>query len=367
MPSPKIIISGGGTGGHIFPAIAIADSLRKKLDNPDILFVGAQGKMEMEKVPQAGYPIEGLWISGFQRSLSIKNLMFPFKVIQSLLDARKIVKKFKPDVVIGTGGYASGPVLRVASKLRIPSLIQEQNSYAGITNKILGKSVSKVCVAFENMQGFFPADKLVLTGNPVRAEVVDIANKKAEATEFFQLDPSKKTLLIIGGSLGAKAVNDSLMLSLKEINNGPYQLVWQTGKVSYPNVNAAVEKLNSSSIKVHEFIRRMDLAYAAADLVISRAGAIAVSELCLTGKPCILVPLPTAAEDHQTKNAVALAQHDATVIVRNAEAPDNLWSEATRLLGSENELQKLSENITRLGIPNSADLIADEVIGLMNK
>ncbi|UTW64336.1 undecaprenyldiphospho-muramoylpentapeptide beta-N-acetylglucosaminyltransferase [bacterium SCSIO 12741] len=365
MPSPKIIISGGGTGGHIFPAIAIADSLKEKLDDPDILFVGAQGKMEMEKVPQAGYPIEGLWISGFQRNLSLRNLMFPFKVIQSILDARKIVKKFNPDVVIGTGGYASGPVLRVASKLKIPTLIQEQNSYAGVTNKILGKSVSKVCVAFENMDGFFPAEKLVLTGNPVRSEVIDIAGKKEEAQEFFQLDPNKKTLLIIGGSLGAKAVNDSLLLSLNEINDSPYQLVWQTGKISYPGVKAAVDKLSSESIRVHEFIRRMDLAYAAADLVISRAGAIAVSELCLTGKPCILVPLPSAAEDHQTKNAVALAQHDATVIVKNAEAPDRLWSEATRLLDSDTELQKLTENITRLGLPNSADLIADEVIQLM--
>lgn len=365
MPSLKVILSGGGTGGHIFPAIAIADALKETHPDIEILFVGAQGRMEMEKVPASGYNIEGLWISGFQRTLSLKNLLFPFKVIQSLIAAKKIVKRFKPDAVIGTGGYASGPVLWVSSNMRIPCLIQEQNSYAGVTNKILGKKVKKVCVAFEGMESFFPKDKLVVTGNPVREEVVQIEGKRESALKFFELDDSKKTILVVGGSLGAKAINDSLLPHIKDISNAGLQIVWQTGKVSYDEISTAAKPYESKGIKVHQFITKMDLAYAAADVVISRAGAIAVSEICLTAKPCILVPLPTAAEDHQTKNAEALARHDAAIIVKNSEAPSKLFSTVVALLENEKELTKFKTNIKALGKPDSAKTIAQEVLKMI--
>ncbi len=362
MPSPRVIISGGGTGGHIFPAIAIANAIKEKEPNAEILFVGAQGRMEMEKVPAAGFPIEGLWISGFQRSLSLKNLMFPIKVIQSLQAAKKIIKKFNPNLVIGTGGYASGPVLRVATKMKIPTLIQEQNSYAGVTNKILGKSVNKVCVAFEGMDKFFPKDKIVLTGNPVRKTVIEIEGKREKAQQFFGLDSSKKTVLIIGGSLGAKAINDAILPQINRFVEEDVQLVWQTGKVSYEGVVAGTKQLTSKGIKVHQFIAEMDLAYAAADLVISRAGAIAVTEIVLTKKPAILVPLPTAAEDHQTKNAVALTQHDAAILVSNAQAANLLTETTLELVKNESELQKLAQNIEPLGLPNAAEVIAEEAL-----
>ncbi|MBD79260.1 MAG: undecaprenyldiphospho-muramoylpentapeptide beta-N-acetylglucosaminyltransferase [Crocinitomicaceae bacterium] len=366
MPSHKIILSGGGTGGHIFPAIAIADALREMDPEIEVLFVGAQGRMEMEKVPASGYKIEGLWISGFQRTLSLKNLLFPFKVIQSLMDAKSIVKKFKPNAVIGTGGYASGPVLWVSSRMGIPSLIQEQNSYAGITNKILGKKVNKVCVAFDGMESFFPKNKIVVTGNPVREEIVKIEGKKEEALKFFDLEPNKKTILIVGGSLGAKAINDSMMPHIKDIVNENIQMVWQTGKVSYEGISNAANPFADQGIKVHQFITRMDLAYAAADVVISRAGAIAVSEICLTNKPCILVPLPTAAEDHQTKNAEALARHDAAIIVKNSEAPLKLFGAVTELIKNDSELEKLRQNIKPLSKPDSARTIAKEVLKMIN-
>jgi len=366
MPSLKVILSGGGTGGHIFPAIAIADALKEMNPDIEILFVGAQGRMEMEKVPASGYNIQGLWISGFQRTLSLKNLLFPFKVIQSLLDAKKIVKKFKPDAVIGTGGYASGPVLWVSSRMGIPCLIQEQNSYAGVTNKILGKKVKKVCVAFEGMETFFPKEKIVITGNPVREEVVQIGGKRDKAIEFFGLDTSKKTILVVGGSLGAKAINDSLLPHIKDISDSGLQIVWQTGKVSYDEIYSAAKKYENKGIKVHQFITKMDLAYAAADVVISRAGAIAVSEICLTEKPCILVPLPTAAEDHQTKNAEALARHDAAIIVKNSEAPEKLYDAVTSLLSNEAELNKFRTNIKAIGKPDSAKTIANEVLKMIN-
>jgi UDP-N-acetylglucosamine--N-acetylmuramyl-(pentapeptide) pyrophosphoryl-undecaprenol N-acetylglucosamine transferase len=365
MPSPRVILSGGGTGGHIFPAIAVANALLEKDPDTEILFVGAQGRMEMEKVPAAGFNIKGLWISGFQRTLSLKNLMFPFKVLQSLMDAKKIVKEFKPDLVIGTGGYASGPMLWAASSMKIPCLIQEQNSYAGVTNKILGKRVNKICVAFDDMESFFPKEKLVITGNPVRNEVIKIEGKREEAIKFFDLDPNKKTILVVGGSLGAKAVNDALLPHVKSIVDNNLQIVWQTGKVSYKQIHEAAKNYADQGIKVHQFITEMNMAYAAADLVISRAGAIAVSEICLVKKPCILVPLPTAAEDHQTKNAIALAKHDAAVIVKNSEAPEKLFETALNLLNNPNELTKLSNNIAPLGMVNSADHIANEAINLL--
>lgn len=366
MPSPKVIISGGGTGGHIFPAIAIANAIKKRHPNAEILFVGAQGRMEMEKVPAAGYPIEGLWISGLQRNLSLRNLMFPLKLVSSLYKAYSIVKKFKPHVVVGTGGYASGPMLKISSLLGIPTVIQEQNSYAGITNKLLGKSVEKICVAYESMDRFFPKEKVVITGNPVRSEVVAIAGKRIKAFDFFGLDPNKKTFLIVGGSLGAKAINDSILPHVSEIDEHGFQLIWQTGKVSFQEVSSAVKSLSSKNIKVHQFISQMDMAYAAADLVVSRAGAIAVSEICLTAKPCILVPLPTAAEDHQTKNAIALAEHDAAVIIRNKDASHLLFHKVVELLSNEEELTKLHKNIEPLGMPNSDEKIADVVINLLD-
>lgn len=367
MPSLKVILSGGGTGGHIFPAIAVADALKELNPEIEVLFVGAQGRMEMEKVPASGYKIEGLWISGFQRTLSAKNLLFPFKVFQSLIDAKKIVKRFKPDAVIGTGGYASGPVLWVSSRMGIPCLIQEQNSYAGVTNKILGKKVKKVCVAFEGMESFFPKEKIILTGNPVREEVVQIEGKREQAIQFFSLDSSKKTILVVGGSLGAKAINDSLLPHIKDISDAGLQIVWQTGKVSYEEIFAAAKNFENKGIKVHQFITKMDLAYAAADVVISRAGAIAVSEICLTAKPCILVPLPSAAEDHQTKNAEALAKHDAAIIIKNSEAPQKLYKTVVSLLNNEAELNKFRTNIKALGKPDSAKIIAKEVLKMINK
>lgn len=365
MPSPKVILSGGGTGGHIFPAIAIANAIKNLEPNAEILFVGAQGRMEMEKVPAAGYPIEGLWISGFQRSLSLKNLMFPFKVIKSLQAAKKIIEKFNPDLVIGTGGYASGPVLRIATKKKIPTLIQEQNSYAGITNKILGKSVNKVCVAFENMERFFPANKIVLTGNPVRKTVIEIEGKRNKACEFFGLHEGKKTILIIGGSLGAKAINEAILPQINRFIEEDVQLIWQTGKVSFETVEAGTKHLKNKGIKVHQFIAEMDLAYAAADLVISRAGAIAVTEIVLTKKPAILVPLPSAAEDHQTKNAIALTQHDAALLISNSQAANLLTEQALNLVQNDEELSKLAHNISPFGLPNSAEVIAKEALKLI--
>ncbi|MEM9024370.1 MAG: undecaprenyldiphospho-muramoylpentapeptide beta-N-acetylglucosaminyltransferase, partial [Bacteroidota bacterium] len=303
MSAPKVIISGGGTGGHIFPAIAIANALKTMNSATDILFVGANGRMEMEKVPAAGYPIEGLWISGLQRSLTLKNLSFPLKLISSIWKSRGILKKFRPDVVVGVGGYASGPLLRAATGARIPTLIQEQNSFPGITNKWLGHKVSRICVAYDGMEKFFPKDKLILTGNPVRKEVVSLEGKRARALEHFGLRDDRPIILVVGGSLGARSINLAIRDGLDRITEQGVQLIWQTGKPFFEEAQLAVRDRDGHGIKAYDFITKMDLAYAAADLVISRAGAIAVSELCLTAKPCILVPYPYAAEDHQTKNA----------------------------------------------------------------
>lgn len=365
MANIRLIISGGGTGGHIFPAIAIANAIKKKQPEAEILFVGAEGRMEMEKVPKAGYEIVGLPIMGIQRSFTFKNLKFPFKLMKSLRMAKKLVKEFKPDVAVGVGGYASGPLLRAASKAGVPTLIQEQNSYAGLTNRILGKKAAKICVAYEGMEKFFPADKILLTGNPVRAEVVKLEGKKERGIEFFGLDPEKKTLLIVGGSLGAWSINEGAANALDLWIKDDIQLVWQSGKTYLPKAEEAAQ--GRTEVKVHEFIYRMDLAYAVADLVVSRAGALAVSELCLVKRPTIFVPLPSAAEDHQTKNAKALASRNAAFLLPDVEVKDQLGEMVSRLMRSEDELAKVVANIKPQGYEDAADIIASEVIKLQKQ
>lgn len=370
MPQPKkrIIISGGGTGGHIYPAVAIADALKKRLDDPEILFIGAKGRMEMEKVPSAGYPIEGLWISGIQRKLSMKNLSFPFKLISSLWKARKIMRRFRPDVAIGTGGYASGPMLRVASRKGIPSLIQEQNSYPGITNRILSKTVDRICVAFEGMEKYFPKEKIRITGNPVRQDIIELSNKKKEAGEHFELKEKLRTILVIGGSQGARSINRCIGGHLEDILQNEVQIIWQCGPAFHSLATNIVETLGSSErlrVKLHAFISRMDLAYAAADLVISRAGAIAISELCIAGKPLILVPLPYAAEDHQTRNAKALTEKDAAILIKDDELDEKLVQELEKLLKDPSRQERMKKNILDLAKPDATDKIADEVVKLL--
>ncbi len=360
----KIVISGGGTGGHIFPAIAIANALKSKCD-ADILFVGAKGRMEMEKVPTAGYPIEGLWISGLQRKITLKNLLFPFKVLASLTKARKILKKFKPEVAVGVGGYASGPTLRAAVKLKIPSLIQEQNSFPGITNKLLAKSVQKICVAYEGMEKFFPAPKIVITGNPIRKEVIQIEGKKAEAAGFFGLAQNKQTVLVVGGSQGALAINKAIRKHLGDFIQEDIQLIWQTGKYYFPEAEQAVSETQSENIRAKAFIDRMDLAYAMADVIVSRAGAIAISEICAVGKPPIFIPLPTAAEDHQTRNALALVEKNAAMMVSNQQAGADLYPALKKLIADREQQKELSKNLLKLARINAADRIADEILALI--
>ena len=360
----KVIISGGGTGGHIFPAIAIANALKKKVAGVDILFVGAKGKMEMEKVPNAGYPIKGLWINGLQRSLKdTQNLLFPFKLLSSLWKSFWIIENYKPHVVVGTGGYASGPLLFVGSKLGVPALIQEQNSFPGITNKLLAKTVQCICVAYANMERFFPKEKILFFGNPVRQDILEINNKRAEAIQYFKLDPQKKTVLVVGGSLGARTINQSIGLCLGMLSNENTQLIWQTGK-NYVE-QATKEAEGNLYVKVMPFITKMDLAYAAADIIVSRAGASTISELCLIGKPAILVPSPNVAEDHQTKNAMALYNKKAALMVVDKNAIENLPVILKDLLGNAAQQQDLGENITKLAKHQSAEKIADEVIKLV--
>jgi UDP-N-acetylglucosamine--N-acetylmuramyl-(pentapeptide) pyrophosphoryl-undecaprenol N-acetylglucosamine transferase len=361
----KIIISGGGTGGHIFPAIAIANALKAKLGEVDILFIGAQDKMEMEKVPKAGYPIEGLWISGLQRKLSAKNLSFPFKLISSLRKAGQIIKKFKPDLVIGVGGFASGPTLYKAAKMGIPTMIQEQNSYPGITNIILSKRVDKICVAYDNMEKHFPKEKIFLTGNPVRKNVVDIEGKRPRALEFFGLKEDKPIVLVVGGSLGARTINEAIQENLKTFADKGIQLIWQTGKGYYPKAQEALKELNNEGIKAYDFITEMDMAYAAADVVVSRAGAIAISELCVVRKPLILVPSPFVAEDHQTKNALALVNYNAAVLVKDLEQKEKLLPEILRLVEGEDERIKLIKNINSLAINDATDAIVGVALTLL--
>ncbi|WP_207434987.1 undecaprenyldiphospho-muramoylpentapeptide beta-N-acetylglucosaminyltransferase [Sabulibacter ruber] len=361
----RFIISGGGTGGHIYPAIAIANEIKRLHPKAEILFVGAQGRMEMTRVPEAGYKIIGLWISGLQRRLTMDNLSFPLKVISSIRKSYKIIKDFKPDAVVGVGGYASGPLLYAATKLEIPSLIQEQNSHAGITNKLLADKVDKVCVAYDSMYKYFPSSKIVLTGNPVRRDITELDGKREEAMTHFGLNPNRLTFLVIGGSLGARTLNQSTELALQKIQQAGYNLIWQTGKAYFPTAEAAVKGFPIDQIKASDFIKRMDLAYAAADVVISRAGALSISELCLAKKPSILVPSPNVAEDHQTKNAMALVQKEAAVLVKDIEASQKLWDAAFELANDPAKQKTLSVNIGQLGKPQAAEAIVQELLKLI--
>jgi UDP-N-acetylglucosamine--N-acetylmuramyl-(pentapeptide) pyrophosphoryl-undecaprenol N-acetylglucosamine transferase len=360
----KVIISGGGTGGHIYPAIAIANALKSIDPTIHILFVGALGKMEMEKVPKAGYEIIGLPIAGIKRELSLDNLSFPFKLTRSLLKARSIIKSFKPDIAIGVGGFASGPLLMIASLMGIPTLIQEQNSYAGITNKLLAKRAQAICVAYPNMDVFFPKNKIKLTGNPVRNDILDTTHKREQAYAHFGLQPNHKTLLVIGGSLGAKTINESIEAGLKMIIDSGYQVLWQTGKPYAEKAKVAVTSLKTPYAKAFDFIYEMDLAYALADVVVSRAGALSVSELCLVAKPTILVPFPYASEDHQTKNAMSLVEQNAALLVKDKDAKEELVQTALRLLQDADKQQELSKNIKKLAKPNAAKEIAETVLKL---
>ncbi len=365
--SLKFIVSGGGTGGHIFPAISIANALKEKYPDCDILFVGAEGKMEMEKVPAAGYQIIGLPIRGLQRSFSMENFKFIPRLLTSLRKAKRIIKDFQPDMVIGVGGYASGPLLHVAGKMKIPTLIQEQNSYAGITNKLLAKRAQRICVAYEGMERFFSADKIVLTGNPVRNDLLDIAQKRTDALAFFGLNPNRKTILIIGGSLGARTINESMLNGLNAISQADVQVIWQTGKYYHQKIKKELKGWDLPYVKVHDFLSRMDLAYAAADLIISRAGAGTISELCLIEKPCLLVPSPNVSEDHQTKNAMALVEKEAAVMVRDVEAIKEMLPAALNLLSDTNKCSVLAKNSRALAKPNAANDIVEEIANIINK
>lgn len=357
----KFIISGGGTGGHIYPAIAIANELKARFADAEFLFVGAEDRMEMEKVPQAGYKIKGLWISGIQRSLSLQNLAFPLKLISSLTKSRQILKEFQPHVAIGTGGYASAPLLKMASQKKIPCLIQEQNSHAGITNKWLASKVQKICVAYEGMDKFFPSEKIVVTGNPVRQDLLDISLKREEGKEFFNLDKNKRTLLVLGGSLGARRINELIDRSLPFFQQNDLQLIWQCGKYYEETY---INKQNQE-VKVHAFLNRMDLAYAAADFIISRAGALSVSELCLVGKPVIFIPSPNVAEDHQNKNALSLSQKNAAIVIPESNLDSAFENKFSELISSEEMQIELSKNIKSLARPNATKDIVNEIEKLL--
>jgi UDP-N-acetylglucosamine--N-acetylmuramyl-(pentapeptide) pyrophosphoryl-undecaprenol N-acetylglucosamine transferase len=359
----KFIISGGGTGGHIFPAVAIANEIRRRQPDAEILFVGANGRMEMTRVPEAGYPIVGLDITGLQRRLTPQNILFPVRVFRSVRKAGKLIEEFRPDAVVGVGGYASAPVLLAATSRNIPSLIQEQNSYAGLVNKLLARRVAKICVAYDHMESFFPADKLALTGNPVRTEISH--GDRAEAQRFFNLDPTKKTLLVVGGSLGARTLNQATAAALPQLRAAGVQLLWQTGKIYYPEAQQQAAPYAADHLYALEFIQRMDLAYAAADVVISRAGALSVSELCLTGKAAVLVPSPNVAEDHQTKNALALVSKGAAVLITDEHAPTRLYDETLRLLADPTRQQQLSERVRELARPHATQDIVDELFKLL--
>ncbi|MDA9120416.1 undecaprenyldiphospho-muramoylpentapeptide beta-N-acetylglucosaminyltransferase [Flavobacteriales bacterium] len=364
MSKVKVIISGGGTGGHIFPAIAIANALKKLQSDVEILFVGALGKMEMEKVPAAGYEIIGLNIAGLNRSNMLKNLTFPFKLIGSLLKSLKIIKDFKPNVVVGVGGFASGPVMYAASTKGIPTVIQEQNSYAGITNKLLGAKAKKVCVAYDDMEKFFPAQNIIRTGNPVRQDILHLDGKREGGIKTFNLDPSKKTLLVIGGSLGARSINLAMKSHIEDFKKADVQVVWQTGKFFIEEAKKAVADANASNFFVSDFIYTMDQAYAVADVVLSRAGASSISELCIVGKPSVLVPFPFAAEDHQTKNAQALVNVDAAILVPDSEAGTRACEESLKLISDEATQSKFINNIQQLAQPNADEVIAKEILKL---
>lgn len=361
MDRYRFILSGGGTGGHIYPAVAIANELKRRYPDAEFLFVGAKDKMEMEKVPQAGYEIKGLWISGIQRKLTLKNLMFPLKLISSLLEARKIVKQFKPHVAIGTGGFASGPLLRMAESSGVPCVLQEQNSFAGITNKLLAGKAEKICVAYDGMERFFPKEKIVKTGNPIRTDLVEIKESKKEAAAFFGLDVDKKTVLILGGSLGARRINQLIEKELEFFGKQGLQVLWQCGKLYHEEY----KKHESDTVKVLAFINRMDLAYASADVIISRAGAGSVSELCLVGKPVIFIPSPNVAEDHQTQNAKALVAKDAAIMLKESELDVEFKNSFSHLVNSEELQEKLGKNIKKMAMPKATEHIVDEIEKLL--
>lgn len=365
----KVIISGGGTGGHIFPAVSIANEIRAKCPKAEILFVGAEGRMEMQRVPAAGYPIKGLPVAGFDRKNLLKNIPVLFKLIKSRAMARQIVKDFQPDVAVGVGGYASGPTLNVCGALGIPTLLQEQNSYAGVTNKLLAKHASRICVAYDGMERFFPADKILFTGNPVRQNLLDESLSKEEAVRAFGLVPGKRTILIVGGSLGARTVNESILGNLPLVRQqSSVQFIWQTGKYYSEEIRAELERRGKpANLVVMDFISDMRQAYAAADLVISRAGAGSISEFCLLGKPVVLVPSPNVAEDHQTKNALALVQKEAALYVPDADARRTLLPLAINTVTDHDKLDSLSRHIRQLAKPNAASDIADEVIRLARR
>jgi len=357
----RILISGGGTGGHIYPALAIANAWMDKHPDSEILFVGAQGKMEMQKVPEAGYSIKGLPVAGLQRKLTLANLSFPIKLWRSLRMASKIVKEFQPQLVVGVGGYASGPVLYAAQNKGIPTLLQEQNSYAGLTNKLLAKKAAKICVAYPDMERFFPKEKLKLTGNPVRKDLLDLAGKREKGIQVFGLDGNRKTVLVLGGSLGARTLNQAMLKHMVDLEKEGYQVLWQSGKFYFKDMEVALEKAGLTHIHLREFIREMDLAYAAADVIVSRAGALSVSELCLVGKPVIFIPSPNVAEDHQTKNANACVKQDAAVLLADADAVANFKEYIDDLLQHEGKAQALATAIKKLARPDAANALVHEL------
>ncbi|MCG8697624.1 MAG: undecaprenyldiphospho-muramoylpentapeptide beta-N-acetylglucosaminyltransferase [Bacteroidales bacterium] len=362
----KVIIGGGGTGGHIFPAIAIADGIKARYPKADILFVGADNRMEMERVPKAGYPIEGLPVRGFYRKLTLKNFGVLTDYFKSVRKAKQIIKKFKPDVAVGVGGYASAPIIKAAVKAGVPALIQEQNSYAGVTNRMLSKKVRKICVAYDEMERYFPAGKIQFTGNPVRQFEKSDALKQ-EALKHFGLSADKPVLLVIGGSLGARTVNNALKKGIDQLANNDIQVIWQTGKYYYEKLKEEVDTQNIPNLKLLDFVTRMDLAYNVADMVISRAGALSISEICLLGKAAILVPSPNVAEDHQTKNAMALVKHNAANMVKDVEAEDKLIPLALSVLKDEKQIKKLEENVVLLAKPNATEDIVKEVLNLVSE
>lgn len=362
----RIVISGGGTGGHVFPAIAIADALRRLMPDVEILFVGAEGRMEMERVPKAGYPIEGLWISGFKREFSLDNLSFPFKLLSSMIKARRIIRRFKPDVAVGVGGFASGPTMRAAANAGVPIVIQEQNSYPGVTNKIMCRKAEKICVAYDNMDKWFPAEKIIVTGNPLRNVIQTEGISHNEAVRFFGLAPEKPVILLIGGSQGALGINKGISAKLDLFRDSDIQLIWQTGRFYIDQAKKEVEAMGlGDRIKPVVFIDGMDKAYAAADIVISRAGAISISELAIVKKPVIFVPLPTAAEDHQTKNAQRLVDADAAVIVKNSETEEKLLPTAIELINDKDRCAEMGDNIGIFAKPDAADDVARQIMEIL--
>ncbi len=364
MKKLKFILSGGGTGGHIYPAIAIANELKSRFPDAEFLFVGAKDRMEMEKVPQAGYAIEGLWITGIQRKLTLKNVAFPFKLISSLLKSRKIINKFKPDVVIGTGGFASGPLLHVAASKKIPTLIQEQNSYPGITNKLLSKKTNAICVAYDGLERFFPKEKIIKTGNPVRSDLLEIADLHGQGKSHFKVLNDKTTLLVLGGSLGARRVNQLIEAKLDFFRSQNVQLIWQCGKLYFEEYK---KYNNSDDVQVHAFLNKMNMAYAAADIIISRAGASSVSELCIVGKPTVFIPSPNVAEDHQTKNAEAIVDKGGAILIKENRLDTDFEDQFLKLKNSKDQQIELSKNIKALALVNATKDIADQVETLLTR